>query len=711
MAMLFLPADRQYAFQYLFYNCTAITDASELLLPATTLADYCYGDMFHGCTSLTAVPELPATTLASRCYYYMFYGCTGIKLSTTGNGITWSIPSNATVGSGSLTSMFANTGGTSTGTPIKGKVYYITSAVLSMSAPSYNSPISFAVPSYNAPMSSLESLLGGDTTTDGIYIIPVQQFSEYTITAGKTDGVPKYIQASKTVYIGEEDVTETIYLKKIVPITIIVKDYFTDEEIVGAEIVGIHELSVYDDLAGITNIHGEVTLDNSANNESYTITVTATSYIDVSQKITVDEANNTVIIKLKPIPKLYVTVEDLDGTVEDATVVCNGQIQTTNEYGITMFDGLTYQSYTVTASKDEYKNISSEVIITQKENYLTIQMKPEATDVDISIEANEIATDIYKRETIIVAATVTGDAITDCTDELPITVTMTAKQNETVWSTQSKTIVCPHGETNLVWFTVTLPAEGYGSPASVEFNFTATVADGMVDTDESNNTDTVPYEIGEISERSSPETKFELNAPNTFYYDKRTESTATKYTWSVWEWEDGDFAKKTYSAGLDIDVNLTPDETATWKQKKNILSDIWTTRSGCGLNTDMTLTLTDTSSINADAFAGTAMIDVYYPEYNYTSDTDKTDTLERKSESVTGTEDIEYSSEYTFKVDENSISKNEMHKTPMWFPDGTYTPEYVIYGLWTPMGELTATVHGEIEIEGSFYDDWYTRRG
>ena len=60
----------------MFYGCTSLTTAPEL--PATTLAYYCYGNMFDGCTSLTTAPELPATTLAERCYQNMFWGCTGL---------------------------------------------------------------------------------------------------------------------------------------------------------------------------------------------------------------------------------------------------------------------------------------------------------------------------------------------------------------------------------------------------------------------------------------------------------------------------------------------------------------------------------------------------------------------------------------------------------------------------------------------------------
>ena len=54
-------------------------EGTPLLLPATTLAEYCYAGMFSGCTSLTAAPALPATTLASNCYDGMFYGCSNLS--------------------------------------------------------------------------------------------------------------------------------------------------------------------------------------------------------------------------------------------------------------------------------------------------------------------------------------------------------------------------------------------------------------------------------------------------------------------------------------------------------------------------------------------------------------------------------------------------------------------------------------------------------
>ena len=68
-------------FRELFRSYSKLTDASGLLLPAMTLTNNCYYEMFYSCSGMTAAPaELPAETLASSCYYEMFSSCS--KLTT-----------------------------------------------------------------------------------------------------------------------------------------------------------------------------------------------------------------------------------------------------------------------------------------------------------------------------------------------------------------------------------------------------------------------------------------------------------------------------------------------------------------------------------------------------------------------------------------------------------------------------------------------------
>ena len=73
-----LPDGSEYSFWRLFRNNNHLINAENLILPATTLAPYCYARMFYDCTSLTTAPELPATTLVNRCYQYMFYDCSSL---------------------------------------------------------------------------------------------------------------------------------------------------------------------------------------------------------------------------------------------------------------------------------------------------------------------------------------------------------------------------------------------------------------------------------------------------------------------------------------------------------------------------------------------------------------------------------------------------------------------------------------------------------
>ena len=117
----------------MFMICTSLVTAPEL--PATTLAAYCYRNMFYGCTALTAAPALPATTLAAYCYRNMFYGCTKIKLSSTQTGeyqTPYRIPTTGTgtIADYALQNMFANTGGTFTGSPQINTTYYTSNTVV-----------------------------------------------------------------------------------------------------------------------------------------------------------------------------------------------------------------------------------------------------------------------------------------------------------------------------------------------------------------------------------------------------------------------------------------------------------------------------------------------------------------------------------------------------------------------------------------------------
>lgn len=117
----------------LFSFTDNLVDASDLILPATTLHNYCYYNMFNyckdlvkapkilpamsvpisaykgmfeGCTSLTEAPELPATEVTYSSYEKMFYGCTSLETAPELPAVD--LPERSGTASGCYSQMFLN---------------------------------------------------------------------------------------------------------------------------------------------------------------------------------------------------------------------------------------------------------------------------------------------------------------------------------------------------------------------------------------------------------------------------------------------------------------------------------------------------------------------------------------------------------------------------------------------------------------------------
>ena len=73
-------SDKRSCFRRLFIGAK-IVDASKLVMPATTLSQYCFAEFFSGNSTLIAPPELPAVNLAESCYYRFFYECSSLTTS------------------------------------------------------------------------------------------------------------------------------------------------------------------------------------------------------------------------------------------------------------------------------------------------------------------------------------------------------------------------------------------------------------------------------------------------------------------------------------------------------------------------------------------------------------------------------------------------------------------------------------------------------
>ena len=58
----------------MFDSCTSLEHGPQIL-PATSLGETCYRNMFYNCSALEDTPILAATTLKKGAYQRMFYGC------------------------------------------------------------------------------------------------------------------------------------------------------------------------------------------------------------------------------------------------------------------------------------------------------------------------------------------------------------------------------------------------------------------------------------------------------------------------------------------------------------------------------------------------------------------------------------------------------------------------------------------------------------
>lgn len=540
----------------------------------------------------------------------------------------------------------------------------------------------------------------GTTNSSGYKSFSGLSFGSYSFSASKSG----YYAGSGSATISSSSTSKsvTIYLTPIPTsgtITVYVKDASTGAAISGASVSG-------GGVSGSTNTSGYVSFSGLSFG-SYTFSASKSGYSSSSgsASISTSATTNSVTIYLTKLPtsgSITVTVRDKDtnAVLSGATVSGGGYSGTTSSSGTVNFSTMPFTTYTFTASKSGYDSNTGSATIsaTSATKSITIYLAKKKADVGVVAEA--VDGTVYRGSTIMVSADIYGDAAIDFTPSNPLTVTMKATRNGgTIFDTQTKSVICPKGDTNLVWFTVDIPETGYTS-ANVTFTFTVTTPATITDTASTNDVSSKTVTTYVLPVRSTPDASFELDPPADFTDTPFKTNRGKEHSWTVWEWNGG-FVEKTYSAKLTVKAELTPDATAVWS-KYNTTKKLWTTRSGYGLNTAVTVSLT---GVNSDMFAGNAKVNAYYPEFNYSTAAGKSNMLLMGSENERG-----YSASFSFDSNTDTISGNKMHVTPVWFPDGEYSVKYVVYDIWTPAGMLTTTTYAIINIEGSMYDDYYTQR-
>jgi len=155
------------------------------------------------------------------------------------------------------------------------------------------------------------------------------------------------------------------------------------------------------------------------------------------------------------------------------------------------------------------------------------------------------------------------------------------------------------------------------------------------------------------------------------------------------EWVDEgwwEFDWNAYSASLSASMSIVPDAKAPTSSGKTL-------KSGYGINQTTTANV---STNQPSAVTGAQTAATYFPEFKYES-------FWRLLERTGGG----YSARFEFAPNQYSTYNRRTHFTPIWMPDGSYTPYTWLIDCWTPAGMLSMNLTDSVTISGSLWDDWH----
>lgn len=257
-------------------------------------------------------------------------------------------------------------------------------------------------------------------------------------------------------------------------------------------------------------------------------------------------------------------------------------------------------------------------------------------------------------------------------------------------------LVIPVGESNLVYFRWTVPDGLAGNTIYCEctVNFAGRLKEG----DLTDNVATLSTVVATRNESQTENPPYEAQAPNGFTTASAPSTQTGSATWSVWEYENGTFVKRTYGIRVTASSpSVAPSstcETAYYSGGK------WTMKSGYGVILEfdpVTIgSLPGYAMPSSDAYTGAQSIYATFPEFRYSADEGSYRVLE-------------YSAGAWRFVENVGADRNErIHYIPVWFENGNYIIAVNVTDIWTPVGVLTTVrTSNLVIIDGNIFDDYY----
>lgn len=255
----------------------------------------------------------------------------------------------------------------------------------------------------------------------------------------------------------------------------------------------------------------------------------------------------------------------------------------------------------------------------------------------------------------------------------------------------------PNGDSQLAWIRWTTPDTPQTMTITVRVHGGGSVSKG-----------TINVKIVDLDENPPPDPNADDRNDRFTRPSVPSNAQVTSANWGVWRpwwqehwvWHSGDddddgywcdhgwweFDLDRYSASLSGSMSITPDEKAPTASGK-------TMKSGYGFNEKVT-TRVSTNQSSAVTAAQNAV--TYFPEFQYQG-------FWRLLDRMGGS----YNMTHEFKKNRYSTYNRRTHFSPIWYPDGSYTPYTWLIDCWTPAGMLSMNLTDSLTIDGNLWSDWH----
>lgn len=312
---------------------------------------------------------------------------------------------------------------------------------------------------------------------------------------------------------------------------------------------------------------------------------------------------------------------------------------------------------------------------------------------DMPAEAPEVSTYDYEYRTnteVITAVNVSGG---QSDPDNPVSVTFNVGGRSYTVSN----VYYPDGDSQLAWIRWTTPDTPQAMTITVRVRGGGSVSNGSINVN-----------IVDLDENPPPDPNADDRNDGYTRPSVPNKAQATSASWGVWRpwwysywvWHSGDedddgywcdhgwweFDLDRYSASLSASMSVAPDVKAPTASGKTI-------KSGYGF-TERVTTSVNTNQSSAVTAAQNAV--TYFPEFQYQGFWRLLDRMGNG-----------YSMTHEFKVNRYSTYGNRTHFTPIWYPDGSYTPYTWLIDCWTPVGMLSMNLTDSLTISGNLWSDWH----